>query len=481
MVDGPLKNGLAVAFTECILGRFLLAVEFYVLIVFVLVTAFYSYAPKSTDVNPKRTFTGVPAIKRVSTFRVKPPAIDNSVLAIDSSYRNHPYSEARPERPSRSSTTSRLSSWIVSRRMSRRRSVDSGDRAQLWNQDEAERGESPVEKIVIDGRSSPYEFPVGQAKETQNGKNSTATTSINDLQPHMGADSESRWTTSQKSIVSPNNDPRPPRIPRFDSTAYSIGSYYSDGPGKSALNTPPAIATTRQTESPVYGLSGIVLRANQGRETSASTARTRSSAVSFTELLRQQTELDKSIAALRLLSPHEQSKRDSSDLADGPVSAGGAKELNRSNSSVGIPSSMRSEFSLSNFPSPPLTFTATANGIPSPTSTVRAPFNTSEERRSRFISKSDGVTGLPLPRMPVLNDYPSTPQSIPDSPGRNSGDDAGDMPGNMSRMKVDSAGTQYDVTSFIGSALTRSQLEFSVLTLLCRSHNTRVQEKSSFR
>jgi hypothetical protein len=466
-VDGPLKNSLEVAFTECTLGRFLLAVEFYILIVFVLITAFYNYAPKSTDTNLKRTFEGVPAIKRVSTFRVKPPTIDNTVIAIDSSYQNHPYSDTRPERPSRSSTASRLSSWIVSRRMSRRRSVGSGDRAQLWNQDEAERGESPVEKIVIDGRGSPYDFPVGQAKEKQSRKNSTATTPINDPQPNAGADSESRWTATtanQKSMGdnsdaknSSNNesDPRPPRMPRFDSMAYSIGSYYSDGPGKSALNTPSATATTRQAESPVYGLSGIVLRANQGRETPASTARTRSSTVSFTELLRQQTELDKSIAALRLLSPNE-FKRDSSDLADGPVSAGGAKELNRSNSSVGIPSSMRSEFSLSNFPSPPLTFTATANGIPSPTSTVRAPFDTSEKRRSRFISKSDGVTGLPLPRMPVLNDYPSTPQSMPDSPGRNSGDDAGDMSGNVSRMKVDSAGTQYDVTSFIGSALTRS-------------------------
>jgi len=56
--------------------------------------------------------------------------------------------------------------------------------------------------------------------------------------------------------------------------------------------------------------------------------------------------------------------------------------------------------------------------------------------------------------MPVLNDYPSTPQSMPDSPGRNSGDDAGDMSGNVSRMKVDSAGTQYDVTSFIGNLTT---------------------------
>jgi hypothetical protein len=130
-----------------------------------------------------------------------------------------------------------------------------------------------------------------------------------------------------------------------------------------------------------------------------------------------------------------------------------------------MPSSMRSEFSLSNFPSPPLTFTATANGIPSPTSTLKAPFDRNEERRSRLMSKSDGVTGLPLPRMPVLNDYPSTPQSMPDSPGRNS-EDTGDMSGNVSRMKVDSAGTQYDVTSFIGSALTRSHWEFDVLIFL---------------
>jgi len=59
---------------------------------------------------------------------------------------------------------------------------------------------------------------------------------------------------------------------------------------------------------------------------------------------------------------------------------------------------------------------------------------------------------LPLPRMPVLDDYPTTPQSLPDSPAHNSRDT--NMSGNMSRMKINSAGTQYDVTSFIGKLTT---------------------------
>jgi len=133
-----------------------------------------------------------------------------------------------------------------------------------------------------------------------------------------------------------------------------------------------------------------------------------------------------------------------------PASPDGAKELNRSNSSVGLPSSSRrSEFSLSSFPEPPMTFTATANGIPSPTSAFKAHFD-SDEQQPKSRTKTDSVA---FPRIPALNDYPSIPQSMPNSPGRSSSD-TGNMPSGISRMKVDSAGTQYDVTSFIGNLTT---------------------------
>jgi hypothetical protein len=457
---------LAVAFTESTLGRFLLAIELYAIVVFVLISSFYNYVPKPADAKIKSTFEGVPEIKRSSTFRVPPPAnspcpaTDNHVLTIDTSYRNHPYNESRPERPSRSSTASRLSSWIVSRRMSRRRSVGSGDRAQLWNQDQAERGESPVDQTVMDGRVSPYNSPI----ERQNWNDPMPTTIMNDPLPNIGERSVSRWTATPNSTSDSlsakntrNNDFDPealkaPRMPRFDSTTYSIGSYYGYGPGKSVPSTP--VATVRQTESPIYGLSGIIRRTSQGRQTPNSIAHTRSSTVSFTELLRQQTELDNSIAALRLLSEHApgQDSTVPPDLTAAVTNPDSSKDLNRSNSSVGLPpSSGRSDFSLSNFPEPPLTLTSAVNGLPSPTSTVRARSDRNEERR---LLSSNGVTDLPVPKMPVvLDDYPTTPQSLLDSPGRNSGEDI-TMSGNMSRMKVNSAGTQYDVTSFIGSALT---------------------------
>ena len=456
IANGCSENLLTVAFTESTLGRFLLAVEFYVLIVFLLISTFYNYIPRPAEAEGKAAFQGVPELKRGSTFRVKPieiPVIENPVPAIENSYQNHPYSDGRPERPSRSSTTSRLSSWIVSRRMSRRRSVGSGDRAQLWNQEEAERGQSSFDKIVIDGRESPYNSPAEQSKEIQNWKDPMATTVMNDPLPKTEEPSASQWTTttvSRNSIsdslhaknASNNNPDMPPLQPPRMLSTYSIGSYYGD----------------RQTDSPVYGLDGIVLRNNQGRQTPNSVARTRSSAMSFTELLRQQTELDDSIAALRLLSPQQESGQEvrmQFNLQQpAPASSPMPKDLNRSNSTVTLPSSSRrSDFSLSNFPEPPMTFTATANGIPSPMSTSKQSFDTDDERRSKLTIKADGATSLPLPKMPILSDYPSTPQSLPNSPGRNSSD-TGNMSGNVSRMKVDSAGTQYDVTSFIGSALT---------------------------
>jgi len=185
-------------------------------------------------------------------------------------------------------------------------------------------------------------------------------------------------------------------------------------------------------------LSGIVRRTGQGRQTPAR----RSTVVSFSELLRQQTELDNSIAALRLLSPQEQS-------TSTVVIEGGSEDLNRS-SDVGMPSSMRSEFSLSNFPEPPMTFTSTANGVPSPTLPLKVRFDRNADRGTIL---TNGVADLPLPKISILNDYPTTPQSLPDSPRRNSGD-TGNMSGNMSRMKVNSGGTQYDVTSFIGNLTT---------------------------
>lgn len=445
-------NVVVFAFTESTLGRFLLAVELYIIIVFVLISTFYNYIPRPVNAKPKPAFEGVLEIKRSSTFRVPQPANnpvlvmdDAAVFPIDASYQNHPYNDERPPRPSRSSTASRLSSWIVSRRMSRRRSVGSGDRAQLWNQNEAERGESPDDKIVIDGRESPENSPMEQSKEPQNWNDPMATTTMNEpprntrLQSTTDSIRDSSFTNNASTYDSGPAAQKPPRMPRFDSTAYSIGSYYGDEPGKTGQSSPTVAATVRQTESPVYGLSGIVRRTNQGRQTPAR----RSTVVSFSELLRQQTELDNSIAALRLLSPQEQS---TSTI----IIEGGSKDLNRSNSDVGMPSSMRSEFSLSNFPEPPMTFTSTANGIPSPTLPLKVRSDKNREPQSML---TDGASGLPLPKISILDDYPITPQSLPDSPGRNSGD-TGDMSGNMSRIKVNSGGTQYDVTSFIGNLTT---------------------------
>lgn len=461
-----LTPSLLVAFSESILGRFLISVEFYILIVYILISSFYDYAPAKPvgGLGSKAPVENLPESKDKSAldFTTYPRS---PVLVAPTLYQNHSYDDHDVSAPVRTPSASRLASWIMPRRESKRRSVGAGDQVQLW--DQAERGESPVQNVVS-GRDSPYSYKsfVDRPRDSQQQVDAILPIVVDDPGPPAGEELDPGWLTVNESLsLQPNSSDhipidtaeifQPPRMPRNDTdtfASYSIGSYY-DGESRRGASPASLPAVVHKVDSPIYGLDGILRRANENREITGSIAPSRSSTTSFTsmsfgELLRQQSELDASIAALRLLSPQLEIP---TTLAP-PSSEPGTPyvgSVSRTVSSSGMPSSLRSEFSLNDFPEPPLTITVTTNGFPppTPTSTIKARNSRRNKRRTQDEAENETVIDLPMPRMPVLDNFPTTPQSIPHSPGRSSTEAI-----TNSRTGVDSGGTQYDVTSFIGSA-----------------------------
>ena len=447
-----------VAFTESTLGRFLQAVELYILILSVLISTFYDHVPPRLDDNHKADLPlQLPETKRGSTLHTSPfPFAENKVASGDITYQVQRTSDL--EAPSRGSTATR----IDTRKMSRKGSDRAGDC--LWNQSEAEKGEYTVERIINDtGSPYSYDSAVELPKETQNWKDLVQSTMVNDPSPGQIGRVKSRWTLTTASSrrnstnesrkeKNVDSDPSTPSLPAppskrslFTQSRYSIGSYYAFVDRSSSEFQADAIS--RNTDSPAYGLNVIIPRSVQGRSDPGSVAPTRSSALSFNELLRQQTELDKSIAALKLLSPQQDTNIQYSGRNSRSRSASPRASKGRSNSTLGPPSSLKSDFSLSNFPDPPdppeIHQITSTNGLPLPN--VVSNIRLNADGRVRLNLRTDNRDNLAPPRMPVLNDFPNSPQSLS---GRGSDESAI----SMSRLgKVNSTGTQYDVTSFIGS------------------------------
>lgn len=201
--------------------------------------------------------------------------------------------------------------------------------------------------------------------------------------------------------------------------AVSFASYYgmdhNSHPSHLAATSVPN--TSRYgADSPIYGLNGIV-NPTQRREEVHLRAPSRNS---LDELLRQQMELDKSIRALRLFArqsddiPFSPPTPDIVSSTDNPPESTKPPLSNRTTSmSTNKPdsASARSEFSLSIFPEPPIVDT----GPLSPGSIVAG--------RARR-----------LPRTSRRPSFPSSPSQY----------------GTVA-ARAGSAGTRYDVTSFIRS------------------------------
>ncbi|KAH8835158.1 hypothetical protein DL96DRAFT_1729598 [Flagelloscypha sp. PMI_526] len=189
-------------------------------------------------------------------------------------------------------------------------------------------------------------------------------------------------------------------------TDISLASYYRTEPNSplTSMKPPPSLRDVERQDSPIYGLNGIVRNLPQEDGEPAPGTPVRASGSSFDQLLKEQQALDNSIRMLKLFSPRDTVVSTSSEETALPApKAPALKSAGRASGS----DALTSEFSLSVFPDPP-----------EPAETIT---------RARRV-----VVG---PRSPLGQDqFPNTDSTLGEPAGR-----------------LDSAITQYEITSFIAN------------------------------
>ncbi|KAF9270356.1 hypothetical protein L218DRAFT_29755 [Marasmius fiardii PR-910] len=346
-------------FSETTLGRFLQAVELYFLMLFILISTFYN-VPR----RPPRADTTSYIVSPPEKSMQAPPAelSPTSVSVEDTSVQRR--------------TSRRLSSWILAARRSSR--AASGVRW-LVTPDDVERDGSGNQQTKLTTEAHP------EVKVQDEGI---------------------PWSGSLPSpLVTTPTRTQDGALAQLRGTDFSLSYYGATQPRDSglSLDTHPPISKRDSrlgAESPVYGLNGIVNQSNARKS--------QTSFSSLDELLRQQNELDKSIANLRLFSTQA-----TLGVPDSGRVVSSDSKPPRTESRTFSSTSNPSVFSLSVFPDPPKFSESERTFHTSRVSTLRT------KRNTLSISQRDTLHN---------NGFVSRPQ-----PGR-----------------LDSAGTSYDVTSFIG-------------------------------
>ena len=397
-----------VKFTETMLGRFLQGIDFYILVLSSLLMVFGPLTrPRSARLP---AFHPLSPKQPASSFNVPPPDVSTPNLSAVGALPDLLMTQ-RP-RVERSSSAAKLSEWLVSQRkrlssLSYRGGGQDEMNVQLWNQNRAER----VQSFQDDSPT----------------KDSDVFEKIYGIYPDTSLGAEP-FQLQPPPIGKPKLEA--PRLGR--GLIQSMTSRYSD------LDlSPPELVDRKllQADSPVFGLSGIV-RPSTGQSKMDSpqdsvTVADQDRSSDLSDLFRKQEELDSTIAALKLLG-------DSTD----PPSTPSSKESRE-------PSTARSDFTLSNFPRPPWVDGSDSEDIgepplsPSSARTVRQP-------RLRYNPPSISVDNVPFdlipPRIPAAIMEHNRTLSVPISESAES-----DLLMSARTPRFDSQGTQYDVTSFIGS------------------------------
>ncbi|KAG7450372.1 uncharacterized protein BT62DRAFT_927672 [Guyanagaster necrorhizus] len=375
------------AFSETTLGRFLQAVELYIMIVFLLIHTFYVKPEMCRRQARVSSFNGLGGFRNSESL----PKQALSVGTIDhndilESTRNTRESVVLPG--SRSSGSVPLFLWdrndpelgdSTGRRHSSTRETVS-PASDVWTVPRSLQSQPPIE-------NAPLPLPASRTELTQ----STTGGDLPPLRPKTGVSFSSYYLEDR-------NLPLPSPKPNF------ISEVSRSGP-----------------DSPIYGLDGIITAAGDRFPIKTrSESRNSRSTTSFDELLRQQSELDQSIAALRLFSP-QASTATTSNAADVGVEDALVKSSSMAptastgtGSYTGVKadsSSVPSEFSLSIFPEPP----TDGSGLP-------------DTPAALIVGRSMAIPSL------IIDEVPSIPTS----------------PNGLGTGRFGSAGTQYDVTSFIG-------------------------------
>ncbi|KAG6846014.1 hypothetical protein H0H87_011062 [Tephrocybe sp. NHM501043] len=396
-------NLLAPLFSETILGRFFRAVEMYILILFVLITTFHksSVAPaeplsRCLDIEEGRSSMRLSSEKPVDPIDTtlhftphRPPRISG-------------WGTNNTNSPSTGQGRPSTVTWVI---------PGIGQRNSTWSDLSDERELGPFAAATPASSNAPTPKPSASPKHAIK---TELTTTPDEIRSNSG---EELVASVDKHLTSVS--------------ALSISSYYGMDQRASyeTLPPPPPPALPRETGSPVYGLNGILAQSR-----TQPTHQQQRSSISFNELLRQQTELDKSIAALRLYTADASSSvlDTTSQQPTGRYSGSHTPKMPNIRASGSINSylgrkpesaSNRSEFSLSNFPQPP---GVEVDGLPN------------SVKLEKLIGRARALRLEPIVPQGVEIKVDDSP-SLPVSPNQFEG---------TSRME--SAGTQYDVTSFIG-------------------------------
>ncbi|KAJ3524761.1 hypothetical protein NM688_g8506 [Phlebia brevispora] len=247
--------------SETILGRFLQAVELYILVLYILTTSFVhlrSIPIVSPIRNRSSSFQALPPIlSRDSSFRITPPRVSTPDLetamlqsrGVSLDPVPDPVLSPDPGRSVRASLA-RLSTWFGSRRVSKRlglgNSVSSAASVvldRLWDQDEAEKGFSPsnAEGFDTEGNIPPTLF-----EQSPTGTGFAQSAKYPDpLYTSVIPDDSTSSTISRAAVI------------------YASTQSVSSRPDIS-LAIPPALPTAvsgngdSDGSSPIYGLNGIV-------------------------------------------------------------------------------------------------------------------------------------------------------------------------------------------------------------------------------
>lgn len=395
-----------------------------------------SIVDKPRDRRSVTPFQGIQPHQRISSFRLSPPSVSTpeNVVGDLASRIESPNSRPSkrisswlvpdanniPERPGgarRASTTEKLASWLTP---ANRRGSGRQDREQsrLWIKEDVEAGNSPVEEktgVAASPDASPIEPP-----EAGTWKDPVYTS----VAPLTGASQRLERITSAL-------DP-PPSIARTGAaspdgtiSSFNVDNYRDFLPPRGRNRRPPG--------SPVYGLNGIVRYHDESPQPRPDSVQSSG----MESLLRQQAELDKSVAELQLFSPVSR------------ASATSGKPI----VPAGQPESFRSEFSLSNFPEPPVYPPSILAG------------ETIARSSAGELDVIDGALGggfvlgpatLRQPRIPSATVATVESRKQPSFPSIRSSGSAVVGTETSRRAFLGSGGTQYDVTSFIGGMFLRS-------------------------
>ncbi|KAJ4486305.1 hypothetical protein J3R30DRAFT_3445759 [Lentinula aciculospora] len=433
-------------FSETPLGRFLQAFEVYSMLIFLMLVAFYK-----VPVRPMRPRNSTPYVVEKKSQDLRSPIATNLNAAEPVTIVDDPQS--------RLAIVPRVGSWIASPRHYNKGRQDAEDLEAALSPSESQPIQRPTQPMVLE------QSPQGTEDSIQNNISGSLSP-----QPELSVEDSDLFVRPipapaafSSSVLLPEKDRRESRT----STGVSLRYYGVGGDSFLSFPNPSFMANDESslkssgTNSPIYGLDGI-MNQQTSRNSAASSLRPprRPSMSSFDELMQQQAELDRIIVALPMFSPPTPSSEVRSPPAPSPDATSPETTDSNNNRTVSTitTSSARSEFSLSIFPDPPTA------GLP-----VRASFTTMRANRMKRQSRRDVPTSFDNVSLDVPS-LPDTPRRL--APGRSFGSNA----------------TQYDVTSFIGHltrpSLTEGPVHADVAnptSLTDKSDNVKVETESEHR